>query len=60
MEYFLFERTGGTIYVVVATLVAYKYGCKGDGIAVPQNVNPFGVTFYDTFQMEGVFFWCKY
>ncbi|HGO5802364.1 TPA: hypothetical protein ACK3JV_001140 [Streptococcus equi subsp. zooepidemicus] len=36
---FFFERTGDTIDVVVAALVAYEYGCKGDAVSVPQNVN---------------------
>lgn len=34
-----FERTGDAIDVVVAALVAYEYGCKGDVVSVPQNVN---------------------
>ncbi|HEL1286062.1 hypothetical protein AT51_00864 [Streptococcus equi subsp. zooepidemicus Sz57] len=36
---FFFERTGDAIDVVVAALVAYEYGCKGDAVSVPQNVN---------------------
>lgn len=38
MEYFLLG-TGSTIDAVVATSVAYEYGCKGDNVSVPQNVN---------------------
>ncbi|KIS11930.1 hypothetical protein AT48_01057 [Streptococcus equi subsp. zooepidemicus SzAM60] len=36
---FFFERTGDAVDVVVAALVAYEYGCKGDVVSVPQNVN---------------------